>query len=102
MVHKVRGAAAAAACQLPPTPEEAAHLDAISLEQLLAEFRAAGEKFSQGKSSAFRGVSWGKDIGKWRMKIRNSATGKRESAAFDTEEAAARAYDARARQLHGA
>jgi hypothetical protein len=102
LVHKIKGAAAAAACEVPPTPAEAAWLDGLTLDALLAEFRASGEKFSRGASSAFRGVSWHKNTQKWQMLICDPAMSKREFSAHDTEEAAARAYDARARVLHGA
>ena len=99
--HKVKGPAASAACELPPTPAEAARLDGMTLEQLLAEWRAASEVHSRG-SSSYRGVDWNKDRQAWRMKIRNPHTGKQETkGGFDVEEAAAREYDARARILYG-
>lgn len=101
LVHKIRGPAASADCELPPTPAEAARLDAMSLDELLAEWRAATEVHSRGAASAYRGVSWDSHGRKWRMHISNPLTGKVERKRLDTEEAAARAYDARARVLHG-
>jgi hypothetical protein len=81
--------------------QQRAELDATTLDQLLAGFRALGERFSTGKS-AYRGVSWKKAMQKWNAQIGNKATGKRESLGyFDDETQAARAYDARAAQLHG-
>ena len=68
---------------------ERAELDALSLEQLVATYGAA---FSRGKS-AFRGVSEVKQSGKWRARIREKGTS-RTIGSFDTEEDAARAYDA--------
>lgn len=73
----------------------------MTLDGLLAEFRSSGEKFSKGRSSAYRGVSWNKNGQKWRMQISNLSNGKREQTFHDTEEGAARAYDARARAIHG-
>jgi hypothetical protein len=73
----------------------------MSLDQLLAEFRASSEKFSTGGSSSFRGVSWNKAGAKWVSSVKNKTTGKREQTHHATEEEAARAYDARARRIHG-
>lgn len=98
IVYKVKGAAAAAARDIPPTPAEAARLDGLTLEQLLAEFRAAAEVFSRG-GSAFRGVSWHKATQKWRSRVQ--ATGNIECTYHDTEEEAARAYDEKARRIYG-
>ena len=97
----MKGPAAAAACDIPPTPADVARLEATTLEGLLAEFRAKAAVFSRGVS-AFRGVDWKKNINKWRARIQNSATGCSEQSYHDTEVEAARAYDARARVLHGA
>ncbi len=76
-----------------PLPVELSHaeraeLDAVSLEQLMTTLSAP---FSKGKS-AFRGVSQDKG-GKWRAYISISGSQKRLGK-FDTEEDAARAYDA--------
>jgi len=100
LVHKVRGAAASAQCEVPPTAAECARLDGMSLEELRAEFKAASENFSRG-SSAFRGVSWHKRENKWRATFKNLASGKQGETMHDTEEEAARAYDARARLTFG-
>eukprot|EP01047_Picozoa_sp_COSAG01_P046408 COSAG01_NODE_4355_length_5108_cov_4.680176_1_plen_270_part_00 len=52
-------------------------------------------------TSAYRGVTWLKRTGKWRAEIRHQGRGQ-HLGSFNDEGDAARAYDARARQLHGA
>ncbi|KAK9821332.1 hypothetical protein WJX81_006277 [Elliptochloris bilobata] len=72
----------------PLTANERAELQGLSLEQLLAPWKAP---FSRG-SSAFRGVGWHKRVGKWTAQIRRN--GKNMAlGAFKTEIEAAQAYD---------
>lgn len=54
----------------------------------------------RGGSSAFKGVSWSKAVGKWRAQIM-AGRKYRYLGAFESEAVAARAYDAAARELHG-
>eukprot|EP01047_Picozoa_sp_COSAG01_P023725 COSAG01_NODE_1444_length_10282_cov_17.103506_7_plen_450_part_00 len=52
-------------------------------------------------SSHYRGVSWDKRQGKWTAQIKHNRR-KQHLGSFAEEEAAARAYDAQARRVHGA
>ena len=53
-----------------------------------------------GSSSKFKGVYWNKSAAKWKAEVAYS--GKRfHLGYFEDEEAAARAYDVRAKELHG-
>ena len=86
-------------------PEEVAATQAMSFEDLLAEFQARnksknGNMFSSG-SSKHRGVSWHKAGGKWVTQIRSSASGQTKIYYGPSEEEAARAYDRAAYHLHG-
>eukprot|EP01047_Picozoa_sp_COSAG01_P099216 COSAG01_NODE_29273_length_641_cov_1.178967_1_plen_74_part_01 len=52
-------------------------------------------------ASSYRGVSWHKQQGQWKAQIQHG--GRQQHLGRFTDEAeAARAYDVRARQLHGA
>jgi hypothetical protein len=79
---------------------EKARLDGLTLDELLAEFRAEGQRggvFSSGKSQ-YRGISMRYD--RWQAKIKMG--GKTAFLGYySSEEAAAAAYDAAAWSLHG-
>jgi hypothetical protein len=51
-------------------------------------------------TSAYRGVTWSKEYGQWRAQIWHQGR-TQHLGRFNDEGEAARAYDARARQLHG-
>jgi hypothetical protein len=84
------------------TDAETLVLDAVTLEELVASFRAqdrsyAGACFSSG-ASVFRGVSWEKGAQKWKASM--TFKGKRISlGSFADEVEAARAYDSAAWKL---
>ena len=87
-------------------PEEVAATQAMSFEDLLAEFQArnnslnaTGNMFSSG-SSKHRGVSWDKTNGKWQAQISFSGSGTKIYYG-PSEEEAAWAYDRAAYHLHG-
>lgn len=98
VAYKLRGDDAVLA--LPMSEAERQRLDAMSLEEVVVEIRAAGGfAFSKG-SSAYRGVCWHKGQGNWKAGIK--VAGKQQTVgSFDDEEEAARAYDAAARRVHG-
>jgi hypothetical protein len=100
LIYKTRGPDAPT--NFPLGAQQRAELDAATLVNLLAGFRAAGERFSSG-TSAFRGVCWHKGNGKWLVRIRPpGGGGKRELVgSYEDEVEAACAYDERAVQLHG-
>ena len=50
-------------------------------------------------TSGYKGVSWYAPRGTWQMRVRSN--GKLKSGYYKTKEAAARAYDAAAREMHG-
>ena len=86
-------------------PEEVAATQAMSFEDLLAEFQARnnspnGNMFSSG-SSKHRGVSWHKANGKWMARICVAGSGQATLYSGPCEEEAARAYDRAAYHLHG-
>jgi hypothetical protein len=56
---------------------------------------------SRGGKSRFKGVSWSKAAGKWVAQICKDRQ-RRHIGLFETEEAAAAAYDKSAIELHGA
>lgn len=80
------------------TPEDKAALHGKSFQEVLAEIKATGGAvFSRGASS-YRGVTCGKN--KWIARIRVDCK-IAYLGYFASEEAAARAYDAAARLVHG-
>ena len=88
-------------------PEEVAATQAMSFEDLLAEFQARnnstnGNMFSSG-SSKHRGVFWHKAKGKWQARIRLPGSGNLKAQIYygPSEEEAARVYDRAAYHLHG-
>lgn len=78
---------------------EKAELDAMSMEQLLDGFKAAGRVFSKG-TSCYRGVSLDKSTGKWYARLRVDRHQK-QLGSFTSEEEAAQAYDRAALAKHG-
>ncbi len=81
------------------TAQRRAELDAMSLEDLLARYRAKGVRHVN-KSSQYRGVSWSKHCHKWHAQIHMN--GKHiYLGIFADEAAAACAVDTAARQRDG-
>ena len=56
----------------------------------------------KGGTSQFRGVSWDSAHGKWRVQIKGESGKNKYLGLFDSEEAAARAYNVSAEREHGA
>lgn len=87
------------------------HIDGDGLNNRLANLREAttrqngGNRRSQAGSSAYRGVTWRKDLQKWRTRVQwSDATGRkleRHLGYFTSEEDAARAWDVAARERWG-
>lgn len=77
-----------------------AELDNMSFEQLMQSIRDAGRIFSSG-ASAYRGVNWWKNGGKWRASFRVPSSGKLIQIDVGEEELAAAIYDGLARRVLG-
>ena len=85
--------------QIGLTAKEKQQLQGVSLPQLKAAFKAESYKFSTG-ASAYRGVYFHKARKKYCARIR--IAGKRmHLGCWDSEQDAARAYDAAARARFG-
>lgn len=91
----------------PPKGMQVDHINHNTLDNRRSNLRTcSGAENSKntrshaGSSSVFKGVWWNKEKGKWSCQI---AIGNRKKhiGHFLTEEAAARAYDAKAKQLFG-
>jgi AP2 domain len=96
MVYAARGAAAPSNKTLSEV--DLAWLRGKSFEQVFSALQATGGAAFATGSSAFRGVSWDKRKGKWEAKI--GIQGKRMKIGyFNSEKAAAHAYDAAARRI---
>lgn len=96
MVYAARGAAAPSNKTLSEV--DLAWLRGKSFEQVLAALQATGGAAFATGSSAFRGVSWHKENGKWKVQI--GIQGKTMVIGyFNSEKAAAHAYDAAARRI---
>ncbi len=77
--------------QIGLTADEQQQLEGVTLQQLLAAFKAESFKFSTG-GSAYRGVSVNKKSQKFQVRI--SASSKQiHLGEYKNEEEAARAYD---------
>lgn len=79
------------------------HRNRNGLDNQRANLRVVSDSENQqnkvgkaGSTSRFKGVSWDSVRGKWKAQIRQENLGR-----FESEEEAARAYDARARNLFG-
>ncbi len=80
------------------TSQRRAELDALSLEQLLASYRAAAKAKT---TSRYRGVCWDRKRSKWQASI--TSGGKYHHLGHFADEAeAARAFDRAALQYRGA
>jgi hypothetical protein len=91
----------------PPAGLEVDHKDLNPLNNTRANLRictrsqnTANRRKFQGKSSAYKGVSLHKGTGKWQV-IFTYQNKQRHVGLFETELAAARAYDAEALRLYG-
>ncbi len=96
MVYAARGAVAPSNKTLSEV--DLAWLRGKSFEQVFSALQATGGAAFATGSSAFRGVSWHKSKGKWEAGIK--IQGKRmDIGYFNSEKAAAHAYDATARRI---
>jgi hypothetical protein len=101
LVFFIKGPAAAALCEVPPTPQDILFLQTKTLDAVLDELKSANEVFSRGAASGFRGVSFDKRKGKWLAQCGTYSAGTRETSYHDTDVDAAHAYDAMALRIHG-
>lgn len=83
------------------------HINGNGLDNRRANLRKANayqnswnSKSHAGSKSKYKGVSWNKERQKWKAQITCKGT-HYNLGHFDTEEAAAKVYDARAKKLHG-
>ena len=86
--------------QIGLTAQERQQLEGSSLPDLVAAFRAASTTFSRG-SSAYRGVSFRSRTGKYVARIQGLGSKPISLGYWDSEDDAARAYDAAALARHG-
>jgi hypothetical protein len=92
---------------MPPADAEIDHVNGDRKDNRAANLRladdqqnAANARIRKDNKSGFKGVSWHRRLRKWQAQINDG--GKRRSLGyFDNPEAAKRAYDTRAREMHG-
>jgi hypothetical protein len=90
-----------------PTPLEVDHVNGDGLDNRRANLRPATQHQQNGNqrprlgcASAYKGVHWHKQTGRWNAQIKSGAV-RRSLGLFAVEADAARAYDAAARQFFG-
>jgi hypothetical protein len=90
-----------------PSGMETDHINGNGLDNRRTNLRVCtcsenqrNQRPQEGKSSKFKGVTWGKRKGMWRAQI-NSSLGYRDLGYFSEETAAAQAYDTEAVRIYG-